>query len=226
MKKIFITLILFSLLIFKNAYSATGEATEYIVTMKKVELCEDSACATSYTIGDSSMDADIAAANAGATVGSYASTSGIPAGKTYTHLRVTLSRTFTITGTVEFTGDDCATDGGSDASATQLLDAGTGTAASTSMYLSNADTYGSDDGKGEDGGTGITMSYSSPTYASTMTVSGDTAVMIYELTAPYGKGLKAHLIYISFNTENAIGAFDNTNCIMWAEEPFVSITIK
>ena len=146
MKKIFITLVLFSFLIFNNAYSATGEATEYIVTMKKVELCEDSACATSYTIGDSSMDADIAAANAGATVGNYASTSGIPAGKTYAHLRVTLSRTFTITGTVEFSGDDCATDGGSDMSATQLLDAGTGTAASTSMYLSNADTYGSDDG--------------------------------------------------------------------------------
>jgi hypothetical protein len=172
------------------------------------------------------MDADIAAANAGATVGSYASTSGIPAGKTYTHLRVTLSRTFTITGTVEFAGDDCATDGGSDASATQLLDAGTGTAASTSMYLSNADTYGSDDGTGEDAGTGITMSYSSPTYASTMTVSGDTAVMIYELTAPYGKGLKAPLIDISFNTENALGAAEVTKCIMWVEEPYVSITIK
>ena len=226
MKKIFITLVLFSFLIFNNAYSATGEATKYEVTMQKVELCEDSACATSYTIGDSSMVADIASADAGATVGSYASTSGIPAGKTYSHLRVTLSRTFTITGTVVFGGGTCATDGGTDHAATQLLDAGTGTAVSTSMYLSNADTYGSDDGIGEDAGTGITLNYSSPTYASSMTVSGSTAVLIYELTSSYTKGLKAPLIDISFNTENALGAAEVTNCIMWVEEPYVSITIK
>ena len=106
--------------------------------MKKVELCSDSTCTTPITVGERDMAADIAAAEAGATVGNYAPTSGIPSG-TYTHLRVTMNRTFTVTGTVAVGGGTCATDGGTDNTAAQLLDASTGTATSTAMYLSNAD---------------------------------------------------------------------------------------
>ena len=67
MKKIFLIFAL-TILFFNKSYAATGEgvASEYIVTMKKLELCEDSACATSTTVGDSSMPVDIASVSAGA----------------------------------------------------------------------------------------------------------------------------------------------------------------
>ena len=221
MKKIFLIL-LFTFLTLNKSYAETGAATEYEITMKKVELCSDATCTTPFTVGETDLAADIAAADAGATVGSYASTSGIPAG-TYTHIRITLDRTFQITGTVTSGGQACATDGGTDNDNDQMLDSGTGTATSTAMYLVDADDYDASDGSG--GGSNITISYANPTYASSMTVSGDNAVMIYKLTEPYTRLLKAPVIKVSFNTENAIGG-DGNACVMWIEEPYVSISIE
>ena len=222
MKKISLTFI-FVFLFFNYGYAATGEATQYKVTMEKVELCEDSACATSVTVGETDSTVDIASADAGADVGNYASTTGLPLGKTYTHLRVTVSRTFTVTGTVTAGGSECATDGGTDHDADHLLDAGTGTATSTSMYLSDADGYAVSDGDND--ADQIVLSYSSPTYATTMTISGDSVLLIYELTAPYTAKFKAPLITVSFGTKNAVGA-NETSCVMWLEEPLVAITLK
>ena len=221
MKKIFLIL-LFTFLTLNKGFAATGEATEYEITMKKVELCSDSACATATIVGERDMAADIAAADAGATVGNYASTAKIPAG-TYTHIRITISRTFQITGSVVDGSTTCTTDGGTDNDNDQMLDSGTGTAASTAMYLVDADSYNAANGAG--GGSNITISYASPTYASSMSVSGNNAVMIYELTEPYTRLLKAPVIKVSFNTENAIGG-DGNACVMWIEEPFVTISIE
>ena len=224
MKKIFLIFAL-TILFFNKGYAATGEgvATEYIVTMKKLELCEDSACATSTTVGDSSMPVDIASVSAGADIGTYAETTGLPLGTTFSHLRVTIARTFTVTGTVTISSTVCATDGGTDNTSTNLLDAGTGTATSTTMYLVDAATYDASDGS--TGGSDLTMSYGSPTYATSMTVSGDTAVMIYKLTSPFTVGLKAPTIKVIFNTNTAIGA-DDTACVMWLQEPYCQITIN
>ena len=224
MKKIFLILAL-TILFFNKGYAASGEgaATEYIVTVKKVELCEDSACATSTTVGEKDMNMDIASVSAGADIGTYAETTGLPLGTTFTHLRVTIARTFTVTGTVAISSTTCATDGGTDNTSTNLLDAGTGTATSTSMYLVNAATYDASDGS--TGGSDIPMSYSSPTYATSMTVSGDTAVMIYKLTSAYTVGLRAPTIKVIFNTDTALGADDNA-CVMWLQEPYCQITIN
>ena len=228
MKKIFLVFVL-TLFSFSKVYAASGSgaATEYTVTMKKVELCEDSACATSYTVATKDMPVDIASASAGTDIGSYAPTTGLTLGKTYTHLRVTISRTFTATGTVTAGSTNCATDGGTDMAATQMLDAGTGTATSSSMYLINAGSYGAGDGArdGDVGSSNIDISYDSPTYASSMTVSGDTAAMIYALTSPYTVGLKSPTIRVVFNTSNALGAED-TACVMWLNEPYCEITIE
>ena len=223
MKKIFLIL-LFTFLILNKGYAATatGEATEYEITMKKVELCSDATCTTPITVGERDMAADIAAADAGATVGNYASTSGIPSG-TYTHIRITMSRTFQITGSVVDGSTTCTTDGGTDNDNDQMLDSGTGTATSTAMYLVDADSYNAANGAG--GGSNITISYANPTYASSMSVSGDNAVMIYELTEPYTRLLNAPVIKVSFNTENALGG-DSNACVMWIEEPYVSISIE
>ena len=222
MKKIFLIL-LFTLLIFNKSYAATGAATEYEITMKKVELCSDATCTTPITVGETDMAADIAAADAGATVGNYASTSGIPSG-TYTHIRITISRTIQITGTVVISGSSsCFTDGGTDNVADNLLVTTATSASSTSMYLVNDDKYKA--GSGDTSAENITIGYTNPTYASSMSVSGDNAVMIYELTEPYTRLLKAPVIKVSFNTENAIGG-DGNACVMWIEEPFVSISIQ
>ena len=225
MKKIFLIL-LFTFLILNKGYAATatGEATEYEITMKKVELCSDATCTTPITVGERDMAADIAAADAGATVGNYASTAGIPSG-TYSHIRITISRTIQITGTVVISGSSsCFTDGGTDNVADNLLVTTATSASSTTMYLVNDDSY--EVGTGTTASENITIGYTNPTYASSMSVSGDNAVMIYELTEPYTRLLKAPVIKIAFNTENAVGCEDTTADVMWIEEPYVSITIE
>ena len=141
MKNLLLILIL-TLLTFNsvNAASGTGEATQYRVTMKKVELCSDSTCTTPILVGERDMQADIAAAEAGATVGNFTSTAGIPGG-TYTHIRITISRSIQITGSVVVGSGARFTDGGQDNVANNLLPTAATAAVSTPMYLSDEDGY-------------------------------------------------------------------------------------
>ena len=231
MKKIFFIL-LFTFFIIERGYTASdeGQPTQYQVTMKKVELCTDLACSTTYTVGERDMDADIASVSAGADIGAYAPTTGIPPGIVYTHLRVTISRTFTVTASISVDGGLCRTDGGNNANATQMtVGASSGTAVAETMYLVNAGGYGPSDGT-RDGDVDaadndIDVDYSSPSSAKTMTVSGDNAVMVYELTAPYQKTLRAPVIKVKFNTATAIGVED-TACSMYINEPSVNISLQ
>lgn len=229
MKKIFFIL-LFTFFIIERGYTASdeGQPTQYQVTMKKVELCTDLACTAPYVVGERDMDADIASVSAGADVGNFAPTTGIPPGIVYTHLRVTISRTFTITASISVDGGLCRTDGGDNATATQMtVGASSGTAVAETMYLVNAGSYGASDGTrdGAVGSSNIDIDYSSPSSAKSMTVSGDNAVMTYELTSPYQKTLRAPVIKVKFNTATAVGV-ENTACSMWINEPTVSITLQ
>ena len=229
MKKIFFVL-LFTFFIIERGYTASdeGQPTQYQVTMKKVELCTDLACTSPYVVGEKDMDADIASVTAGADVGSYAPTTGIPPGIVYTHLRVTISRTFTVTASISVDGGLCRTDGGDNATATQMtVGASSGTAVAETMYLVNAGSYGATDGTrdGAVGSSNIDVDYSSPESAKSMTVSGDNAVMVYELTAPYQKTLRAPVIKVKFNTATAIGVED-TACSMYINEPSVTISLQ
>ena len=111
MKKIFnllLSTLLLSLVNIEITHAADNEnygMPEILkITMKKVELCSDSACATAVTVGERDMKADIAAADAGAQVGNFSSTTGIPAG-TYTHIQITMDRAIQVTGSVT-TGND------------------------------------------------------------------------------------------------------------------------
>jgi len=229
MKKIFFIL-LFTFFIIERGYTASdeGQPTQYQVTMKKVELCTDLACTAPYVVGERDMNADIASVSAGADVGNFAPTTGIPPGIVYTHLRVTISRTFTITASISVDGGLCRTDGGDNATATQMtVGASSGTAVAETMYLVNAGSYGASDGTrdGAVGSSNIDIDYSSPSSAKSMTVSGDNAVMTYELTSPYQKTLRAPVIKVKFNTATAVGVED-TACSMWINEPTVSITLQ
>ena len=229
MKKIFFIL-LFTFFIIERGYTASdeGQPTQYQVTMKKVELCTDLACSTTYTVGERDMDADIASVSAGADIGAYAPTTGIPPGIVYTHLRVTISRTFTVTASISVDGGLCRTDGGNNANATQMtVGASSGTAVAETMYLVNAGSYGASDGTrdGDEGSSNIDIGYSSPSSAKTMSVSGDNAVMVYELTAPYQKTLRAPVIKVKFDTSTAVGV-ENTACAMYINEPSVTISLQ
>ena len=227
MKKLLLIIIL-TFLTFNKGYAqtGTGPATEYEVTMKKVELCSDAACATAVLVGERDMVADIAAADAGAQVGNFSSTAGVPPG-TYTHIRITIARAIQVTGSVTTSeagaAMTCFTDGGADNVADNLLPTAASTAVTTPMYLVNEDKYKV--GTGDTSAENISIQYSKPKYATSMSVSGDNAVMIYKLTKSYTRLLKAPVITVSFNTLNAVGCEDTTADVMWADEPFVKITI-
>lgn len=229
MIKILFSIIL-SLFLFQNAYSADahGQPTQYEVTMKKVELCTDLACTSPFILGEKNMAADIVPTEGGKNVANYASTSGIPAGIVYTHLRVTLDRTFKITGNVTVGAKECATDGGNNADATTMtIGTDGGTPAEENMFLVNAGSYVDGSGKraGDVGSSDLDISYATPSSAKSISVSGDNALLVYELTAPYQKTLRAPVIKIAFNTSEAISANDDA-CAMWIEEPTVSITLQ
>jgi hypothetical protein len=80
-----------------GATTDCAAANEYNVSVQKVELCSDSSCTTSVTLGDTTQTFDIASASAGAAVGNYADLTGLTSG-TYTHLRSTVSSTISFTG--------------------------------------------------------------------------------------------------------------------------------
>ena len=76
----------------------TSTPTKYEVTMKKVELCTSSACTTTTVLAEKDGTFDIASASAGADVGSWITGYALEVGTTYTHIKATISSTFTIRG--------------------------------------------------------------------------------------------------------------------------------
>jgi len=92
--------------------ASVGRADVYKVKMERSELCEDENCENYTPMCTSTKEADIASVNAGAEVGSWCSLTGLPIGKTFTHIRVKLHRGFTIQGNVvdrHNDGTDCYT---------------------------------------------------------------------------------------------------------------------
>lgn len=129
MKNLFYKILL-SFFIFLNIISFVyagdkEEAVEYIVTMNKVELCEDGSttanCLNPITISPSgkSLNVDIAGVNAGVAAGNFGSLGLAVIGKTYTFVQITMNRLFTLKGTVAgCSTDENATAGGVNAYAT------------------------------------------------------------------------------------------------------------
>lgn len=205
----------------------TGPATRYDVQVQQVELCTGNGggngCDNPFVVGTGNKTFDIASASVGAQVGSYASTAGIPVGVTYSHVRVTLSRTFTIVGTVTgVTGvggtGNCRT-GGTDATGFTATTGGTGlntagTATAQLLNVPNANAFGA----------GI------PTFPSSFKVTDNDPIMTMTiaLTAPFTAALNQPTINVSFNTQTAVGASnDGTGgCRMFPQPPSVSITVQ
>jgi len=233
-----------------NAATVKGAASVYKVTMKKLELCTASTgvtvCTGAVVIGSGAKVVDIASVDAGAVAGSYGDAALLPLGETYTHMRVTILRKFTIkTSAAIDTGGDadaCVTQAATDTlygdteAARKFTHAITlandGTAAEMTTYLQN-DSYLICANATCSATYAATNDYTSPTYATYMEShdadTGTEHVMIYELTAPYTVSLIPPTIDISFGTAEAIGATDpnsGSRCMMIAFEPVCTITIK
>ena len=242
-------LILFFLSVY--AYAVTGAADVYKVTMRKVELCTGStgvsSCDNAVVIGTGDKEVDIASVDAGASAASYGEPALLPLGETYTHMRVTIDRKFTIKNstaiaagenatacrTIASTDGMYVTDEATDKYTHKPVVANNQTAAEMNVYLVN-DQYtrcnlANCSNKTDD----QSISYAQGTGSSkhqTQHADGSSDadhVMIYELTSPYTVALIAPQIDISFGTSAAVSAQEvNELCQIWAEEPVVTITIE
>ena len=124
MKKIFsliLSTLLISLLNFQTIQAADnenfGQSAVLKITMRKVELCTgfqggdfddiltEAFCNDPVVIGSGDKVVDIASVDAGASAAAYGQPTLLPLGETYTHLRVTIDKKFTMKGkTVVSTG--------------------------------------------------------------------------------------------------------------------------
>ena len=249
--KIFISNILILFFFSVYAYAVTGAADVYKVTMRKVELCTGStgvsSCDNAVVIGTGDKEVDIASVDAGASAASYGEPALLPLGETYTHMRVTIDRKFTIKNstaiaagenatacrTIASTDGMYVTDEATDKYTHKPVVANNQTAAEMNVYLVN-DQYtrcnlANCSNKTDD----QSISYAQGTGSSkhqTQHADGSSDadhVMIYELTSPYTVALIAPKIDISFGTSAAVSAQEvNELCQIWAEEPVVTITIE
>jgi hypothetical protein len=253
MKRFFAFIVLVKLLFVlfianSNAATVKGAASVYKITMTKLEMCTASTgvtnCDGAVVIGSGTQVIDIAAVDAGAVAGTYGDVALLPLGTTYTHMRVTVLRKFTVKTAAAIdtaeTPDNCVTQAATDTlygdteAARKFTHAITvaddGTAAEMNLYLTNDSfTLCTNDDCTTD--TPRTNDYSSPTYATYMeghdADTGTEHIMIFALTSPYTVTMIPPTVTISFGTQEAIGASNvGSRCMMIAFEPVCTITIK
>ena len=240
MKKIktFLITVLFTFIFYGNAVAATGAATEYKVTIYKIELCDSSstasACNNAVTIFDGNSGAiDIANTTAGAAAASLGNASAAKFGTSYTYLRITMGRAFTVKGSAaDGSGTTCYTKSG-EAGAAGTLAKGTTTAgsvASTTLYAAMVGTSVGDNLTG--------LSSLTDTTGVAGTIASDDEYFQYrqELANTFTM-IKGNIpsITVAFGTSAAVGAIDDMgdSCEtvgaakgLYAAEPDVTVTIK
>ncbi len=223
---------------FQSTTEATGRATTYILQMTKFELCTDvdssgGGCEGAFVVGSGAKSFDIASVSVGQSVGSYASNISLPVGTTYKYVRFTISRTFTISGTVSgveniIGGATVCRTGGADATGYTLATAavglaGTGTASAQVVKLPDVGTWG---GGYPNYPTSVHNPYGSPA----VSLAGNSMTVTWALSQPYTVTSAPPTITLAFDTATALGAgssaASNGSCIMGPQPPSVTITIK
>lgn len=194
------------------------QATQYEITITQVELCTDAACGGSTVVGSGASTFDIAGVGAGADVGSYASTSGLPAGNTFTHVRVTINTAITIAGGgLDNGGQNCQT------------------------VTANAAGDHTTVGTGTVGGAGTPMTLTIPNVGVSTVVQSDydafnlskangaaTATITFPLVSPFTVGASEPLVTVAFDTADALGALQTGagTCAVFPRPPKVTIDIQ
>lgn len=197
----------------------TGAASTYIISVTSIELCSNSACSDPYLLGSGSADFDIASAAVGGAIGTYAITSGMPIGRTFTHLRTQMSRTIQIAGNAGQPGGvsaDCITDGTAGTAAAGAVLTEGGTLAVSDLVVPNIGAFGGQPTVSQYAAQGITL------------IDGTTFQFLTELVSPITVGTTPPNIDIAFQTQDAVGAVnDGTNdCRMFPQPPLVSLTVN
>ena len=240
MKKIktFLITVLFTFIFYGNAVAATGAATEYKITIYKIELCDSSstasACNNAVTIFDGDSGAiDIASTTAGAAAASLGNASAASFGTSYTYLQITMGRAFTVKGSAaDGSATTCYTKSG-EAGAAGTLAKGTTTAgsvASTTLYAAMVGTSVGDNLTG--------LSSLTDTTGVAGTIASDDEYFQYrqELANTFTM-IKGNIpsITVAFGTSAAVGAIDDMgdSCEtvgaakgLYAAEPDGTVTIK
>ena len=221
-------LILFISFYSVNTYSATGPATEYKVTMTKLELCETGSttanCLNPLTISPSGTSGavDIASVSAGATAGSYGNIAKAKIGTLYTFIQITMSRQFSITGTA----GSCATKAGESGTKTTDAKGQTGgTPGSSTLYVPDGNAY-NDHMNGSVDSLGATVSNDG------VIGSNDEYFQYRKIISGGGLKVKAGdfpTVNVAFDVSNAVGeatggAAACTGNVMYANEPGMTIS--
>ena len=230
--KIFI--IIFCLIFTNNLFAATnvkGAATEYTITMTKVELCETGSTISNclnpinITTGNGAT-ADIASVEAGVTAATVADFGKATLGKTYTYIQTTMSRAMTITGTAGNCKTKAGTNGSLGGSAGGAAVGHTGTAGSAILYVphftQDTTNYSMMEGSNADGSS----------LASLATVrTTDTHFRSRQiLTSPYTPVAgSSPTVFVAFDTSVAVKELDDASCTdagLQAAPPTVTLTVQ
>lgn len=203
------------------AQIVTGPASTYIVSVTSIELCSSSACSSPFLLGSGSKDFDIASAAVGGAIGAYASTSGMPIGRTFTHIRTRLSRTIQIAGNAGepaglAPGGDCITDGTAGTAGAGAVLAEAGTLAVSNLVVPNIGAFGGQPTADQYSAQGITL------------IDATTFQFLTQLIRPITVGATPPNIDIAFQTQNAVGAANDGggDCLMFPQPPVVTLTIN
>ena len=231
--KILLITSIFYLLINK-AYAATdsGLATEYQITMTKIELCEIGSsleiCLNPITVSSGSVvgtAVDIGAVDAGQSAGVLGNFGLATPGKSYTHLQVTMDRKIQITGTTDG-GDDCRTVGNGSYTANGAGHA-SNAAASATLYVPAFTfdaTYIQINGVEESDGSGL---QDIPGVVSSGREHFESREALTEAFTLIPGQIPS--VFIAFDTSTAVTHGNSGTCgssQMYATPPSVTITVK
>ena len=227
--KILIILVLITVSNIKVAFSASGAASVYKITIQQIALCETGSalnnCLNPVVVYEAdSGTIDIASTTAGAAAATLGSATEAVVGTSYTYVQVVMNRLITISGTGISDGSaTCGTDGGTagtvSANATGIADAGAGELVVAAGYA---------------GAVPGTTAFSGHTAVTevTQTVNQDPAGDTYfqwrvALTSPFVyDGIQNPNVTVAFGTDNALTFTGSGTCVAYASAPDVTITIN
>ena len=259
MKKYILAIfILFSFNFSFQAFAENGAATVYKVTIQKIELCtaapladkKDTTCTGATTVGTGNKTFDVASVTAGAQVGSFVSTVGLPIGTTFTHAKPTLSREFTMKGYVEIDSNCwCRTESDSTYNSStgkykslqygvcETSEADASANAEENTFWLQTDTTGGGTticaNAACDSGSNQTTNYTKDITSLTgqyglamddPDVNTDTFTQIYKLESNYTVGVIAPKIDIAFGTDTSLYASEWTDGSCYLDAYYVKST--
>jgi hypothetical protein len=227
--KILIILVLITVSNIKVAFSASGAASVYKITIQQIALCETGSalnnCLNPVVVYEAdSGTIDIASTTAGAAAATLGSATEAVVGTSYTYVQVVMNRLITISGTGISDGSaTCGTDGGTagtvSANATGIADAGAGELVVAAGYA---------------GAVPGTTAFSGHTAVTEVTQTanqnpaGDTYFQWrVALTSPFVyDGIQNPNVTVAFGTDNALTFTGSGTCVAYASAPDVTITIN